>query len=549
MISEEAYKDLEEAVGPDNVSMEAAVLDGYAWQPMINDDPSKWVRRPVAVALPGSTEEVQAVVRACNEHGLKFKAFSTGWGIYGGPTTDNVVQIDLRRMDRVLEIDEKNMYAVVEPYVSGAQLQAEAMKVGLNTHIIGAGPACSPLASATSFAGVGWDGIYMSYSSRNVLGVEWVLPDGETLELGSPGSGLGWFSGDGPGPSLRGLMRGSIGALSGIGVFTKCALKLYNWQGPPQVETEGMLLEAKSKLPDNLRYHLFFFPDRTRLAEATYKIGEAEIGYLASRTSSTAFMNFATPHLLAKIARTKALRDVLSKVLKWGIIMILAADSEEELAYQEGVLKKIISDYGGMSMEMGSAEPIISMFLMNFIRVTAVPLTFRRGGLFGTALGRNETWDTQLDWAEAGEEIKRKWIDRGLILDDLADNPFMVIYENNMWSHCEEIYLYDPHKEKQMQALEPILVEFTIAAIERNMESFSSTDPRIRKIVSPMMGNYNRWQKSISGAFDANRAADSGMYCEEIDFDFSGIEPELLKRLEKSIGKYTWKESGPLESE
>ena len=58
-------------------------------------------------------------------------------------------------MDRILEIDEKNMFAVVEPYVIGATLQAEAMKVGLNTHIIGAGASTSPLASACAYGGPG----------------------------------------------------------------------------------------------------------------------------------------------------------------------------------------------------------------------------------------------------------------------------------------------------------------------------------------------------------------------------------------------------------
>jgi FAD/FMN-containing dehydrogenase len=199
----------------------AAVLDCYAFQSLENQGTMPWVVRPVVVALPVSTEEVQALVRICNRQGLKYKAFSTGWGAWCGPTTDNVVQIDLRRMNRILEIDEKNMYAVVEPYVCGAQLQAEAMKVGLNTHIIGAGPNCSPLASATSGWGVGHDGIYMSYSPRNLLGLEWVQPTGEILRLGAPGSGKGWFCGDGPGPSLRGTMRGYFGALSGMGVFTK----------------------------------------------------------------------------------------------------------------------------------------------------------------------------------------------------------------------------------------------------------------------------------------------------------------------------------------
>ncbi len=170
-ITDSAYAELEEAVGKDYVSREPAVLDGYAWQPMGNEDPAKWVKRPVAVVLPSSAEEVREVIRVCNRHGLKFKAFATGWGIFSAVTYDNVVQIDLRRMDRILDIDERNMYAVVEPCVCGAQLQAEAMKLGLNTHIIGAGPVCSPLASATSGWGVGWDSIYMSYSARNVLGV------------------------------------------------------------------------------------------------------------------------------------------------------------------------------------------------------------------------------------------------------------------------------------------------------------------------------------------------------------------------------------------
>jgi glycolate oxidase len=544
-ISDAAYRDLEEAVGPENVSREPALLDGYAWQPTINDDPAKWVRRPVAVVLPASTEEVQAVIRACNAQGLKFKGFSTGWGVYSGPTYDNVVQIDLRRMNRVLEIDEDNMYAVVEPYICGAQLQAEAMKLGLNAHIIGAGPACSPLASATSGWGVGWDGIYMSYGHRNALGTEWVLPDGEVLRLGSLGSGLGWFSGDGPGPSLKGIMRGSAGALSGLGVFTRCAIKLYNWPGPPQVKTQGLLLDAKCEVPEELRFHLCFFPDRKSLADAVYKIGESEIGYLATRTSVAAFINTFAPHLLKLISRTGALRDTLSKAMKWGFTIILAGNSEEEIVWQEEVLEKILADFGGSSIEATRVPAIGSMVLMNFLRVTAIPMIFRAGGLFSTALARNEAWDTQLNWAETGEKIKQKWINRGGILDDLADNPFMALYENNTWGHCEEIFQYNARDEKHLNSLEPMFIEYSVAAIDMCMEPLSATDARLRKTVSPMMGHYNHWQKEISGILDTNRAADTGMYCDEIEFDFSKIEPELRQKLERLVAEFTWNESGP----
>ncbi len=195
------YKELEEAVGEENVSAEPAVLDGYAFQSFGNiEDSIPWIHRPAAVVLPSSAAEVQAVIRACGRHGFKFKAFSTGWGAHGGPGGDGVVQLDLRRMNRILEIDEKNGFAVVEPYVICAQVQAEAMKRGLNLHIIGAGCGTSPLASCTSMDGTGWTGLSTGYNCRNVLGVEWVLPDGEVLQAGEPRQRLGMVLRGRPGP-------------------------------------------------------------------------------------------------------------------------------------------------------------------------------------------------------------------------------------------------------------------------------------------------------------------------------------------------------------
>ncbi len=547
MITDKAYRELEEAVGAENVSREPAVLDCYAWQPFANDNPERWVIRPVAVVLPSTTGEVQEVVKALGRNGLKFKAFSTGWGAYSSVTGDDVVQVDLRRMNRIIDIDEKNMFAVLEPYVCGAQLQAEAMKVGLNTHIIGAGPSCSPLASATSGWGVGWDCVYMSYSGRNLLGAEWVLPDGEVLRLGTLGSGLGWFCGDGPGPSLRGIVRGSTGALSGLGIFTKAAVKLYNWPGPEQVRTEGLLLDAQSEVPDRLRFCMCFWPDRARQDEAVYKINESQLCYIFTRTGLGATVSIATPHLMKKLTGAGALKSALTRDLKWGSTLIMVADSDGEMAWKEGVLQEIARQYGGVVVNLTRARPIISMFLMNFLRSTAVPVVFRMGGQMFTALDRNETWDTQMDWAQMGETVKQRWIDRGGILDDMADNPYMTTYEDNCWAHCEEIFQYDPRNPDHLASLEPIFVEFSVEAIERCMEPLSSTDARLRKVISPMMGHYTSWQKKISASVDGNKTADTGMYCDEVDFDLSKIDPVMRKRFEKLIEARTWTEEGPPE--
>jgi len=545
MLTRDTYKELEEAVGQEHVSQEPAVLDGYAWQPTYNDSPVKWVIRPEAVVLPKTTEEVQAIVKACNRHGLKFKAFSTGWGVWNGPTTEGVILLDLCRMNSILEIDDKNMLAVVEPYVCGAQLQAEAMKVGLNTHIIGAGPNCSPLAAATSMAGVGWDGIYMSHSARNVLGVEWVLPNGELLRLGTLGSGAGWFCGDGPGPSLRGIMRGYVGAQSGLGVFTKCAIKLFHWPGPQQMKLDGLLFDARADLPKNVKFYLCFFPNMSSLSHAVYRIGNAEIGYNAFRIALGAYLFLGMPRLYRKLLKTKALRALFEEVFKYCWEIMLVADSEQEMEFQERVLREIVSEAKGLPLDMMLAPPLGSMLLMNVLRSTIPPLAFRIGGLFGSALPRNDAWDSQANWAEVSEGIKKEWVEKGGIMDDMIDNPFMVNYEHNAWAHCEEVFLYDAKNQKHLESLESVYMDFTIAAIEQCMESMMGFNPRIRKLISPLAGNYNRWQKAISQTLDPNAAADAGLYTGEEDFDFSRMDPDKRKRLEGLLDKHKWPESTP----
>ena len=162
--------------------------------------------------------------------GVKYKAISTGYGSHGFPQQDGVILLDLKRMNRIIEIDAKNKFAVVEPYVVWAQLEAEALKRGLFTTPVQAGSQASVLANVTSGWGMNVMGNHGGHNGRNCLGVEWILPTGELLRLGPEDA---WFCGDGPGPSLRGIMRGHCGAQGGMGVFTKVGIKLHHWPGPP----------------------------------------------------------------------------------------------------------------------------------------------------------------------------------------------------------------------------------------------------------------------------------------------------------------------------
>src|SRR3954451_9003559 len=74
---------------------------------------------PGAVVLPGSAEEVQAVVRICHEAGVPWVARGAGSGLSGGalPVEDGVL-IGLSRMRRILDVDLDNQRVVVEPGVT-----------------------------------------------------------------------------------------------------------------------------------------------------------------------------------------------------------------------------------------------------------------------------------------------------------------------------------------------------------------------------------------------------------------------------------------------
>ena len=124
----EIYREFEAIVGQDNVSDDPAVLDSYV-TPMCQSQnhmgPDYGVSTPrgLAVLLPGSTEDVQAIARVCNKYRIKFKAASTFWTTRANICDDNAITLDMRRMDRIIEIDERNQFAVIEPYVTGATLQ------------------------------------------------------------------------------------------------------------------------------------------------------------------------------------------------------------------------------------------------------------------------------------------------------------------------------------------------------------------------------------------------------------------------------------------
>ena len=236
--SEIAYNALQDVVGEDNVTNDEVLCQAYSrvqWLPsgVMQREQCGLDMRPTCVVLPGSTEEVQSIIKIANRYKFPFIPRGSGFTFQAFPTMAGTVVIDPKRMNNIIELNEKDMYAVIEPYVAFVQLQAEAMKYGLYTPTPLAGSQVSCLANYS------WHGAYgnswiSGVGAQNLLAYEIVLPDGELMRSGPPSLDKdSWFWNDGPGPDLRGLLRGGqFGHAGGLGMVTKISCRLLPWAGP-----------------------------------------------------------------------------------------------------------------------------------------------------------------------------------------------------------------------------------------------------------------------------------------------------------------------------
>ncbi|MGY0632802.1 FAD-binding oxidoreductase [Luteimonas sp. A478] len=142
---------------------------------------------PSGAVAPASTEEVQAVVRIANRYKLPLFPISTGKNLgYGGsaPNMTGTFIVDLKRMNRVIEVDDRRNFCIVEPGVSYFDLYKHIQEHGKRLMMDVPDPGWgSPLGNALDH-GVGYT--WMNYRDHfgSHCGMEVVLPDGEIMRTG-----------------------------------------------------------------------------------------------------------------------------------------------------------------------------------------------------------------------------------------------------------------------------------------------------------------------------------------------------------------------------
>jgi glycolate oxidase subunit GlcD len=161
-------------------------------------------RQPALAVLPGTRDQVVAVVRALAEARVPFVPRGAGTGLSGGALADGCVIVGLNRLTKILAIEPEDGYAVVEPGVVNTTLTRATAPFGLHyAPDPSSQSACTVGGNVAENAG-GPHCLKHGVTLNHVLAATVVLPDGEVVTLGSR-------DGEAPGYDLLGAFVGSEG--------------------------------------------------------------------------------------------------------------------------------------------------------------------------------------------------------------------------------------------------------------------------------------------------------------------------------------------------
>ena len=289
---DEPLKLLRAIVGPDWVTNDPAILLTYSDDPF----PLAGPRMPRYVVLPGSRDEVAAVVSLANVLGLPFAIRGNGGSVFGFVFTDGIV-LDMNRMKRI-EIDAGNWSASVEPGVTSFELQKEAFGRGFRVNTAEpAATVCGNIVCTGTFST--WSNVYGT-AADGFIDMEFVDRSGKVFRLNDKSS-----------PNVFAFEKD---VLPSPGICTEAVVKLQ----PVTDDEEGVLVP---------------FGDFQNAVRFARDLGRRRIGLAVAVLGSHYIANFLSPSKDLAARLKKALPDVLG--ISYAVFVVgdqFARDSIRKMA-------------------------------------------------------------------------------------------------------------------------------------------------------------------------------------------------------------------------
>lgn len=494
-INSQAYKAIQAIVGERYISEDPVIMEGYRSGPAGYENGTGYERvmccLPHAVCLPKNTKEVLAIVKVCNRYGVPYVPYSTG---FYGPRThchvENELIIDLKRHNE-FEIDEKHFFFNVGSGVTLAALQQEALNKGAYTVIGGGGAQCSAICN---LIGDGWSplSLRIGLPHRRILGTELVLPDGEFVEMGSLAVSDDPFWGEGPGPDLRGLLRGFTGVRGCLGVVTKMAIKTLPFQPEPLIPS-GIAPNTTLQLPPGrVAWQNYLVPTKEAQVKAMFEIGHAEIAAACTKV----------PKFWRAIAKAEDKEEFWKLWLveneeslrNFFIVRVLVVGytSREDFDYQMRVLNDILTEVGGKATPTKPSDESwiknadsAGMWLMtgSYVSVDYIIETLTQATQHG------------LTYAE----LKRKYTPP--LMPDFGDPGWFQNFELGHQGYSEFLIYWD-HRE-DISGVDQFYVDTSKMNIQHRYYTSLIGPHQPLYLTGPQYGpNYHLWLLKVKDEFD-----------------------------------------------
>jgi glycolate oxidase len=304
MIDKKHLNYLKSIVGDENVKSDKAHLIAYCY------DATKDRFEPDAVVFPRDEQDVSDILKYCNKNKIIIVPRGAGSGFTGGalPSSGGIILSLEKYMNKLIEIDEQNMVAVVQPGLINMQLQNAVSEVGLFYPPDPASEEYSTLGGNVSENAGGMRAAKYGITKDFVMALRAVLPNGDIIQAGKK------TIKDVAGYNIAGILIASEGTLA---VITQITLKLI-----PK--------------PKYKKTYMGIFPDVTTAMNAVFKS-------LASGANPVA-MEFLDSLVI------KALKEKLDVNLPQNAGAILVGDVDgnltQEIEFQLNILKESFKENG-----------------------------------------------------------------------------------------------------------------------------------------------------------------------------------------------------------
>lgn len=232
MLDTSVREKLSSIVGESYIQDDQVTLVSYSY-----DATPNFQALPDAVLLPANVHEISQIVKVCNDHHIPIVPRGSGTNLCAGtvPSEGGVVLL-FTRMNKILEIDEENLTATVQPGLITQTLIEAVEEKGLFYPPDPSSMKISTIGGNINECSGGLRGLKYGVTKDYVLGLEAVLPNGNIIRTG------GKLTKDVAGYDLTKLLIGSEGTLA---IITEAILKLI-----PTPETKKTMLALFENMED-----------------------------------------------------------------------------------------------------------------------------------------------------------------------------------------------------------------------------------------------------------------------------------------------------------